>query len=516
MEGIFTDRDIAEIAGAAGRLLGYDPRGKLLLFPVRHHSPVCAYQLRRTIEEFSPTVILVEGPENANDLIPVLTDENTALPAAFYYFYKDKKKLVSEDAEDYKCYYPFLRSSPEYTALAEGKKRGIPALFMDLPYCEILINTAESKGLRKDAEKHSYTDETRLTRSEYYRRLCEKTGIRSFEEFWEKYFEIEGLKLTPAEFCRTMHTYCVLTRSSEKQQELEAEGTIARERHMALRIKEALDKGERVLAVTGGLHSLGLAQQLESDEIKPVKLHKMTPDLQGCFPTAYSYQAADALHGYASGMSFPGFYDGITKRLLNGDDPSQVYSDSALELLVKTAKESSKKDIPVSIADVTSAQSVMTGLAALRGVSQCGVSEVMDGITTAFIKGEKTISSSLPLSIMQRLATGDGVGHIGDRSHIPPLVADFEARCTAFKLKYTSVVKQELDIPLFAGGRGLELSRFMHRLVYLDTDFAKMEKGPDLHRDKDRSRVREQWSYRRTPAVDAALIDHTTDGFTIE
>ena len=155
MEGLFGNSGLAEIAGEAGKLLEYDPKGRLMLFPVRHHSPVCAYQLRRAVEEFSPTVILIEGPENANDLIPVLTDESTTLPAAIYYFYKDKKKLVSDDGEDYKCYYPFLKSSPEFAAMAEGSRRGIPARFIDLPYCEILINTAGSKGLRREADKHS-------------------------------------------------------------------------------------------------------------------------------------------------------------------------------------------------------------------------------------------------------------------------------------------------------------------------------------------------------------------------
>lgn len=516
MEGIFGNGRLAEIAGAAGELLRYDPDGKLLLFPVRHHSPVCAFQLRRAIEEFSPTVILIEGPENANDLIPVLTDELTRLPAAIYYFYKDKKKLVSPDAEDYKCYYPFLESSPEYNALAEGKARGIPARFIDLPYCEILINTVSRKGLRTDAEKHSYTDDTRLARSQFYKRLCEKTGIRSFDEFWEKYFEIEGLKLSAEDFCKMMHTYCVLTRNDESKIELEADGTLARERHMAYRIQEALDSGEKVLAVTGGLHSLGLAQVLKAGKIKPFKLHKMTADIQGAFPTAYSYQAADALHGYASGMNCPAFYDGITARLKNGDDAAEVYNNATLELLIATAKESSKRDIPVSIADVTSAKSVMTGLAALRNVSQCGLAELSDGITSAFIKGEKTMSSAMPLTIMRTLATGDGVGHIGDKSHVPPLVADFEKICEQYKLKYTSVIPQDIDLPLFTGEKGIAVSRFFHRLNYLHTGFAKLVKGPDLHHGRDRSRVHEQWNYRRTPQVDASLIDHTTDGFTIE
>ena len=86
----------------------YDLDGKVLLFPVRHHSPVCSYQLVKTIQEYKPEIILIEGPENANSLIPILTSDNTKLPVAIYYYYKDSKKLVSENGEDYKCYYPFF------------------------------------------------------------------------------------------------------------------------------------------------------------------------------------------------------------------------------------------------------------------------------------------------------------------------------------------------------------------------------------------------------------------------
>ncbi|MBP1534518.1 MAG: hypothetical protein IK999_10415, partial [Ruminococcus sp.] len=142
MEGLFGERSIAEITGKDLRLPAYDPKGRLMLFPVRHHSPVCSWQLIRAIDEFRPDVILIEGPENANELIPVLTDENTVMPCAVYYFYKDKKKLVNKEPRDYKCYYPFISSSPEYNAMAEGKRLGIETRFMDLPYSEILINTA--------------------------------------------------------------------------------------------------------------------------------------------------------------------------------------------------------------------------------------------------------------------------------------------------------------------------------------------------------------------------------------
>ena len=501
--------------GIAAKVIPFDLDAPFLLFPVRHHSPACSYHLLRAIELYSPDTVLIEGPENANELIPVLNDERTVLPAAFYYYYKDKKKYITDDAEDYKCYYPFLYSSPEYNALKAAAARGIPARFIDLPYSEILINTTKSKGLLKN-DKQSYADDSRLVRGQFYKRLCEKTGIRSFEEFWEKYFEIEGLYKPTEEFVRAMHTYCALTRSGTKREELAADATLIREQHMAYNITEAMKTYKKTLIVTGGFHSLGLYELLQRGNVKPVKLHSVPAGCTGCFPAAYSYEAADALHGYASGMSFPFFYDSIFKLLCEQQAPEGAYNSVTLDMLSRCAKECKSKELPVAISDVTAALSLMQGLAPMRNVHECGFYELYDGVTSCFIKGERSVSNSIPLDILKRIATGDGVGHIGDTAHTPPLIADFEEKCEAFKLKYHSAVPQEKDIARFKSPRELEISRFLHRMDYLDTGFAQRLKGADLHSGRDKSRVHELWSYRRSPQVDSSLIDHTADGFTIE
>jgi len=493
-----------------------DYSSPLILYPVRHHSPICSYHLIKLIERYRPEIILIEGPENANHLINVLTDEKTELPAAFYCYYKDSKSLVSEDKEDYKCYYPFQYSSPEYNAAVQAKKLGVPAEFIDLPYSELLINTAEDRGMRKNAEKHSYTDDSRLIGGEFYKRLCEKTGLRSFEEFWEKYFEIGGLYISTDDFVRQMTTYCTLIRNDVSEKELEADGTLSREKYMAYNISAAMKKYERVLAVTGGFHTSGLAKLLESGEIRAAKLHKVAEKDQGCYPMAYSYRAADALRGYASGMMYPGFYDNIMKELLKCELPEGVYNEQTMTLLAKTAKAASKRDVQVTMSDITAAYTMMGGLAALRNSKETGISEVFDGVTSCFIKGEKTISSSLPLDILSELAAGSGIGHIGDTQHVPPLIADFEKQCGEMGLKYQTAVPVKVEAALFTSKKGQLISRFMHRMNFLGTGFAKLLKGPDIHNNRDRSRVREEWQFRRSPEVDASLIDHTTDGFTIE
>src|SRR5262249_16889986 len=62
--------------GAALRRLGARLLGdELSVFPVRHHSPACAFHLSRLIRERPPSLVLIEGPRCFDPLIPLLTDE---------------------------------------------------------------------------------------------------------------------------------------------------------------------------------------------------------------------------------------------------------------------------------------------------------------------------------------------------------------------------------------------------------------------------------------------------------
>ena len=96
---------------------------------------------------------------------------------------------------------------------------------------------------------------------------------------------------------------------------------------------------------------MGLVRILKS-QVKPIKLHKFTEEIQNCYPIAYSYQAADALRGYASGMMHPYFYDKISEALATCETPETIYHQQALEFLTKTAKESSKKDIMLFLSQI--------------------------------------------------------------------------------------------------------------------------------------------------------------------
>ena len=142
-----------------------------MLLPVRHHSPACSLHVKKVMEEYAPAVVLIEGPENANELIPVMTDPDTEAPFAIYYSYHDKTGQLSEEKEHYKCYYPFLDYSPELVALRTAKRLGIPAAFMDLSYAGILAASEKGQGLRKKEEKNTYNDDYLLSRNAYLQKL---------------------------------------------------------------------------------------------------------------------------------------------------------------------------------------------------------------------------------------------------------------------------------------------------------------------------------------------------------
>ncbi len=226
METILRSKEMAEIK----------------LLPVRHHSPACAFHVQKIIESWQPDAILIEGPDTANEWIPVMVHEDTKAPFAVYYSYDDTTGMVSEEKEKYKCYYPFLDYSPELAALRTGARYGMYTAFVDMPYGDILAASTEGKGLLKEAEKSNYNDDYLLSRSTYMRMLCEKTGMRSFDEFWEKYFELEGLYQDSETWFDNLLTHCRLSRENSPEEELREEGCLQREAYMAERILEVVEK----------------------------------------------------------------------------------------------------------------------------------------------------------------------------------------------------------------------------------------------------------------------------------
>ena len=57
---------------------------QVIYFPIRHHSPACAWHLEQLIRQRKPRAILIEGPDAFTPLISLILHEKTKAPVAVY------------------------------------------------------------------------------------------------------------------------------------------------------------------------------------------------------------------------------------------------------------------------------------------------------------------------------------------------------------------------------------------------------------------------------------------------
>jgi len=106
------------------------------VYGIRHHGPGCARSLRAALTGYAPDIVLVEGPPDAQEVLPLLAHEGMAPPVAL---------LVYDPAAPRRAaFYPFAVFSPEWQALRYALDRGVPARFMDLPQAVHLALDEES------------------------------------------------------------------------------------------------------------------------------------------------------------------------------------------------------------------------------------------------------------------------------------------------------------------------------------------------------------------------------------
>src|SRR5215470_3830128 len=95
------------------------------IFGVRHLSPAAAWHLRQLLERVNPKLVLIEGSDDADELIPHIVSPKSKLPIAILAY--------TTDAPVRTFVYPLATYSPEYQALVWCRENKATACFMDLP-----------------------------------------------------------------------------------------------------------------------------------------------------------------------------------------------------------------------------------------------------------------------------------------------------------------------------------------------------------------------------------------------
>lgn len=473
----------ADIDGILTRLCSLTER--VVLFPVRHHSPACARALRDLIRRLRPAAVLVEGPSDFNDRLPELALPHQ-LPIAIYTWVP----LPDESLRG--AFYPFCRYSPEWLALTTAGETGAATAFIDLPWADMVRLNNKTTNLYSDAA---------LRRGEYLRRLCQELEVEGFDALWDHLAEQDG-GLDAEETLRRTHHFCALRRIMEDEV---AEEDLQRESFMAARIQEALALHEgQIFVVTGGYHSLGLLEFLTGQ--RPALPCEPAPFQEGggIALTPYSYQDLDSLTGYDAGMPNPGFYDAAWEH---------GHADVSDLLLQKVAALLRERHQTASTADLIAVRGTAQALATLRGQAHPWRRELMDGIIAALVKDE-TAGDHPFLAVLHEILRGGDRGRLAEGTPLPPFVADLRAQLAAHQIDLTDRTAKTLATDLTdPAQRGR--SRLLHRLALLQLPGIRQTGGVDFSVRDDLSSLTEIWAVQWMPEFEAAAAQGSRYGPTV-
>lgn len=505
----------ASLVRAEGRRL-VSP--ELIVFPVRHHSPACARQLLRVFEQHRPSTVLVEGPRSFTPLVPLLAHDEARAPFAVYSY-----AVMAGDPEGEPrrraAYYPFCDYSPELVALREAQRLGLPARFIDLDFAEQCLIDREDD----EDEQHSLLDERRYRRSDHLKRLASQLGCRDHEELWEHLFELTHEALRCEDFVAQIAAYCRLARMDASDEAHAAEGTLQREAEMAWHIREALAQRAAgagpVLAVMGGYHAVVMLELVQGNAPRPSIPRGQLGDHHAAL-IRYSFDRLERLNGYAAGMTAPAWHQAVWERTRKldraGVSATGARREVALTMLFDIAaelRERFKHALPVPALAAAYEQTLR--LAQLRGREAPVKDDVLDAVTSCFIKGDADGDGMLVRRAAQRVFSGQLLGKVPPGAGVPPLVRDFEFRARRQRLKIDDTERRRLVLDLYRRPEHRVTSRLLHGLSLLGVPFAVRTAGPDFVQGIGLERVQEHWEYDYSPITEGALVEAAVYGVTV-
>ena len=485
--------------------------------PIRHHSPQCSGHIQQLIKQEKPDIVLVEGPSEANQLIPHLCSDGARLPLSIFLYAVDKKNHwhaqtaafnnLGSAAPRFRAHVPFASISPEWNALNTAGELNIATEFIDLPYAHRLQLNPNRDFFSKTNDALLYGDEL-MARSDPVAALLKQSHCRDFDDWWDRYFESGVYQSSANTFFRNMLNLSLVFRHGEVFGGHIDEETLAREAFMAQKITKYRQQGKRCLVVCGGYHCLGIHHFI-SHPMDYVQA-KVQQDIDtGVHLVPYSMDRLNKATGYAAGLPDCGYYEQYWSKantLSTDQDKSHLYSTLNTELSLDLFKALKKRGLAVSMPDVIESSLMCERLAMLRG-HYAGRNELRDSVASCFLKNLNDGSEKILTFEMNKLLAGKAVGHLPEGLPVVPLVESFREQCRKYQLPLSAFNNKEKSLNIYRSERHREISRFFHQLSFLDIDYARLIGGPNFVQGKNLDLVRETWKLTWSPDIEPSLIE---------
>ncbi|MET7567898.1 DUF5682 family protein [Streptomyces sp. NPDC005492] len=458
-----------------------------LLLGVRHHGPGSARAVRAALTAARPRVVLIEGPPEADALIPLAADEDMRPPVALL------AHAVDEPGRS--AFWPLAEFSPEWVAIRWALEHEVPARFIDLPAIHTLAwgKGAEDEPTGEAEESEPTAESAADVRVDPLAVLAETAGYDDPERWWEDVVEHRGVGERDA-----FAPFTALEEAMGALRETYGVGghdrDLVREAYMRLQVRAAQREFEDGVAVVcGAWHVPALRQRtaVAADRALLKGLPKVKADLTW---VPWTHRRLSRASGYGAGIDSPGWYGHLFSAR---DRPIERWMTKVAGLL-------REEDRIVSSAHVIEAVRLAETLAVMRGRPLPGLGETTDAVRAVLCEG-----SDVPLSLVHdRLVVGDVLGEVPPGAPAVPLQRDLDRSQRRLRLK-PEALERELELDLRKetdAGR----SRLLHRLRLL-----RIEWGEPVASRGSTGTFRETWRLRWEPELAVRVAEAGVWGTTV-
>lgn len=497
--------------------------------------------MRAALDAALPRVVLIEGPPEADALIPLAAEEDMRPPVALL------AHAVDEPGRS--AFWPLAEFSPEWVAIRWALEHDVPARFIDLPATHTLAwgrdagdggpadevpgvgdseasdpaGTGAGPAATGEGPAATEADPTEAqaglagppgtdtpparegtapdadaaphdaVRIDPLGVLAEAAGYDDPERWWEDVVEHRG-----AGRGDVFEPFTVLEEAMGVLRETYGTGghdrDLVREAYMRLQLRAAQREfGDDVAVVCGAWHVPALRRKstVAADKALLKGLPKVKADLTW---VPWTHRRLSRHSGYGAGIDSPGWYGHL---FAAPDRPVERW-------LTKVAGLLRDEDRIVSSAHVIEAVRLAETLAAMRGRPLPGLSETTDAVRAVMCEG-----SDVPLALVHdRLVVGDVLGEVPQSAPAVPLQRDLDRIQRRLRLR-PEALERELELDL-RKETDAERSRLLHRLRLLGVAWGE----PAVSRGSTGT-FRETWRLRWEPELAVRVAEAGVWGTTV-
>ncbi|WP_245630424.1 DUF5682 family protein [Granulicoccus phenolivorans] len=496
---------------------------------IRHHGPGSARAVRAALAEYRPELVLIEGPPEADALVPLVADPDLRPPVALLAYAADQPRLSA--------FWPFAEFSPEWQALRWAVEAAVPVRFMDLPATHTLALQAERKqellaaflgedgesggeesgdgdddaesgdAEAGDAEAGAEPAPTTPAadtpepgapepgapiRTDPIAVLARAAGYDDPERWWDDVIES---RTDGDPFEAITEAMAELRAAGIRERDAYAEAEEARrEAYMRKVLRTALKTdAARIAVICGAWHAPALTGKLPKVGADNALLKGLPKRKIATTWVPWTHGRLRLQSGYGAGIESPGWYAHLFGA---GDRVIERW-------LIRVAGTLRAHDLPISSAHVIEAVRLTNTLATLRGRPLPGLDEVTEATRSVMCDGSAEVLGLVTTDLVR----GEALGTVPETATAVPLEADLRATIKRLRLKQDPTPRSiQLDLRK-ENDRGK--SQLLRRLRILGIAWGNPEETGGL------GTFKEGWVLAWDPAFSVDVITASVWGATV-